>query len=36
MLLLCVSLVRWLNQDFGELARQKELALAVGKLKSNG
>ena len=35
MVLLCVSLVRWLNQDFGELVRQKELALAVEELKSN-
>ncbi len=33
--LLSLSLVRWLNQDFGELVRQRELALAVDKLKSN-
>lgn len=35
MVLLCVSLVRWLNQDFGEMVRQKELSLAVAELKSN-
>jgi BCCT family betaine/carnitine transporter len=35
MVLLSVSLVRWLNKDFGELVRQKELALAVDELKSN-
>jgi BCCT family betaine/carnitine transporter len=27
MILLCVSLVRWLNQDFGEMVRHKELTL---------
>ena len=36
LILLCVSLVRWLNQDFGEMVRRKELALAVENLKSNG
>ena len=35
LILLCVSLVRWLNQDFGELVRRKELALAVEEIKSN-
>jgi betaine/carnitine transporter, BCCT family len=33
--LLCLSLIRWLNQDFGELVRTEELALAVDELKSN-
>ncbi|MDG0971118.1 MAG: BCCT family transporter [Porticoccaceae bacterium] len=29
MILLCVSLVRWLKKDFGELVRQKELVLSA-------
>jgi BCCT family betaine/carnitine transporter len=33
MILLCVSLVRWLNADFGELVRHRELALAVATHK---
>ena len=33
--LLSLSLVRWLNQDFGELARHKELCLRADQLKSN-
>ncbi len=36
MLLLCISLVRWLNQDFGDMVRQKEMALSVEQIKSNG
>ncbi|MFT5484992.1 MAG: BCCT family betaine/carnitine transporter [Halieaceae bacterium] len=35
MVLLSVSLVRWLNQDFGELVKPKELALAVEEVNSN-
>jgi choline-glycine betaine transporter len=34
MILLCVSLVRWLNEDFGELVRHRELALAVATHKT--
>ncbi len=33
--LLCFSLVRWLNQDFGDLVRPKELSLDADKLRSN-
>jgi len=35
MALLCISLVRWLNQDFGHIAKHKELALAAEELNSN-
>jgi BCCT family betaine/carnitine transporter len=34
MILLCVSLVRWLNEDFGERVRKKELCLDVSPLAS--
>ena len=34
--LLCVSLVRWLKQDFGELFSHQELSLSAAQLKSNG
>ena len=33
--LLCISLVRWLKQDFGELIGQKKLSLSATQLKSN-
>jgi len=33
--LLCISLVRWLNKDFGHLVRHKELALSAEDLNSN-
>jgi BCCT family betaine/carnitine transporter len=33
--LLCVSLVRWLRQDFAELLNHKELSLSTTQLKSN-
>ena len=35
MILLCISLVRWLNQDFGHLVRPKELSLKSQDLNSN-
>jgi len=35
MAILCISLVRWLNQDFGHIARDKELSLAAEDLNSN-
>ena len=35
MLLLCISLVRWLNQDFGHIVKHKELAIAAEDLNSN-
>ena len=34
--LLCVSLVRWLKQDFGELLNHRELSLSTTQLKSKG
>jgi choline-glycine betaine transporter len=34
MVLLCVSLVRWLNEDFGEMVRKEELCLDVDQLAS--
>ncbi len=34
-ILLCWSLVRWLNQDFGPLVNPKELSLHSDQLKSN-
>lgn len=34
--LLCVSLVRWLKQDFGELLNHRELSLTTTELKSKG
>lgn len=34
-MLLCWSLVRWLNQDFGPLVNPKELSLHSDQLKSN-
>ncbi|MFK8022268.1 MAG: BCCT family transporter [Pseudomonadales bacterium] len=34
-ILLCLSLVRWLNQDFGHLVKAKELSLEADQLKSN-
>ncbi|MFT6276712.1 MAG: BCCT family betaine/carnitine transporter [Halioglobus sp.] len=34
MVLLCVSLVRWLNEDFGERVRKEELCLDVSPLAS--
>ncbi|MGI9286123.1 MAG: BCCT family transporter [Pseudomonadales bacterium] len=33
--LISVSLVRWLNQDFGDLVRPRELSLEAEQLKSN-
>ena len=33
--LLCISLVRWLNQDFGHIVKHKELAIAAENLNSN-
>ena len=33
--LLCISLVRWLNQDFGHIVQHKELALSAEDLNSN-
>jgi BCCT family betaine/carnitine transporter len=35
MVLLCISLVRWLNQDFGHLVKPKELSLKSEGLNSN-
>ena len=35
MFLLCISLVRWLNQDFGHMVIRKELSLAAEDLNSN-
>jgi len=35
MILLCISLVRWLNQDFGHLVQPKELSLKSQDLNSN-
>ncbi|MDG0970288.1 MAG: BCCT family transporter [Porticoccaceae bacterium] len=35
MILLCVSLVRWLNQDFGHLVKPKELTMAPEGLQSD-
>ena len=35
MFLLCLSLVRWLNQDFGHLAKAKEMSLHADQLQSN-
>ena len=35
MILLCISLVRWLNQDFGHLVKPKELSLTAEELNSN-
>jgi len=34
MILLCISLVRWLNQDFGHLVKPKELSLKSEDLNS--
>ena len=34
MILLCISLVRWLNQDFGHLVKPKELSLTSENLNS--
>ena len=34
MILLCISLVRWLNQDFGHLVKPKELSLKSENLNS--
>jgi BCCT family betaine/carnitine transporter len=34
-ILLCVSLVRWLDEDFGDRVRPKELVLAAENLKSD-
>ena len=34
MILLCMSLVRWLEQDFGHLVRPKELSLTMEELSS--
>jgi BCCT family betaine/carnitine transporter len=34
-LLLCVSLVNWLNEDFGDRVRPKELVLDAEDLKSD-
>jgi BCCT family betaine/carnitine transporter len=34
--LLCVSLVRWLKQDFGELLNHREISLTTTQLKSKG
>ncbi|MDA9592459.1 BCCT family transporter [Porticoccaceae bacterium] len=35
LLILSISLVRWLNQDFGEMVSPKEISLAVENVKSN-
>jgi BCCT family betaine/carnitine transporter len=35
MILLCVSLVRWLNKDFGHLVKPKELTISPETLRSN-
>lgn len=35
LLILSISLVRWLNQDFGEIVSPKEISLAVENVKSN-
>ena len=32
MILLCISLVRWLNEDFGAIVRKREMALSVDEL----
>jgi BCCT family betaine/carnitine transporter len=32
MILLCISLVRWLNKDFGATVRKREMALSVDEL----
>jgi choline-glycine betaine transporter len=34
-ILLCVSLVRWLEQDFGDRVRPKELTLDAENLKAD-
>jgi BCCT family betaine/carnitine transporter len=36
MILLCVSLVHWLNRDFGHLVQQKELTLPTDKISEGG
>ncbi|MDG1322624.1 MAG: BCCT family transporter, partial [Porticoccaceae bacterium] len=35
LLILSISLVRWLNQDFGEIVSPKEISLTVEDVKSN-
>ena len=35
LLILSISLVRWLNQDFGEIVSPKEISLTVENVKSN-
>jgi choline-glycine betaine transporter len=35
MLLLCLSLIRWLNQDFGAMAKQRQLAQTAEQLNAN-
>ena len=35
MLLLCLSLIRWLNQDFGAMAKQRQLAQTAEQINAN-
>jgi choline-glycine betaine transporter len=36
MILLCLSLVRWLNRDFGHLVKHKELTLPTNNITDGG